>query len=567
MTTNIGIAKIFDEIADLHELEEGNQFKIRAYRKAARTVESLTQDLRGIAEKGELRKIPGIGEGIEKKIVEILQTGKCKHHEELRKDIPDGLLEILAVPGLGPKNVMKIYNELGVTSIEMLEKAAEENKIRVLSGMGAKTEENVLHGIEQYRKHKGRVILGNALPQAEFIINELEKVKVVDRIIIAGSLRRMRETIGDIDILVTSTNPEDVMDAFVNLEGVEDVLAKGETKSSIIVNGTHTDLRVVDPSSFGAASHYFTGSKQHNIRIRELGVKKGLKINEYGVFRGEEKIGGGFEEDVFESVGLCYIPPELREDRGEIEAAKADAIPDLIEEDDLRGDLHVHTKWSDGRRSIREMAERAIQMEYEYIAICDHSPAVGIAGGLTEEKLMKQIDEIEKINDGLEGFRVLKSTEVDILSDSTLDFSDKVLDNLDIVVAAVHTKLSQDRDTMTRRITSAMENPNVDIIAHPTGRLLGKRDPYDVDMERVMEAAKETNTILELNAHPSRLDLNDVHCRRAKEMGVRIAISTDAHDAALMEMMRYGVATARRGWLESKDVINTRPLADLLRLL
>ncbi|MHC1582156.1 MAG: PHP domain-containing protein, partial [Candidatus Syntropharchaeia archaeon] len=378
--------------------------------------------------------------------------------------------------------------------------------------------------------------------------------------------------IGDVDILVVSKRPKEVMDAFTNLEGVEDVVAKGETKSSIVLKGIDVDLRVVDAKSFGAAVHYFTGSKQHNIRIRELGMKNGLKINEYGIFRGDERIGGENEEDVFKSVGLPFIPPELREDRGEIEAAKENRLPELVELKEIKGDLHVHTNWSDGKNSIEEMAKTAISMGYEYIAIADHSPAVGVTGGMDEKKIKKRQKEIEKLNEKFEeegiNFRVLSSVEVDIRSDFTLDFPDEILKELDVVVGAVHSKFSQDRNTMTKRIVTAMENENVDIIAHPTGRLLGKRDPYEVDMERLMEVARDTGTILELNSFPDRLDLNDIHCRMAKDYRVLIAISTDAHDAMQMEdVRRYGIAIARRGWLETKDVVNTRELEGMVKAL
>ena len=414
-------------------------------------------------------------------------------------------------------------------------------------------------------------MLPKALPYAELIVNELKTLDAVERVLIAGSLRRMRETIGDIDILVVSARPEDVMDAFTSLEDVEDVIAKGETKSSVIIKGINADLRVVDAASFGAAAHYFTGSKHHNIRIRELGLKSGLKINEYGIFRGEERIGGEREEDVFASVGLAYIPPELREDRGEVEAAKDNKIPKLVETSDLKGDLHVHTNWSDGKNSIEEMAEAALALGYEYIAVADHSPAVGIAGGLNEEKIPKRQEEIERANERFKdegvNFMVLNSVEADIKSDFSMDFPDDVLKAMDVVVGAVHSKFSQDRTTMTKRIVAAMENPHVDIIAHPTGRLLGKREPYEVDMERLMEAAKDTGTILELNSFPARLDLNDIHCKMAKEYGVLIAISTDAHDTIQMQAVRrYGVATARRGWLEPKDVVNTSGLEEVMKM-
>jgi DNA polymerase (family 10) len=572
---NFDIARIFNEIADILEVKGENAFKIRAYRKAALTIETLTQDLKVMAERGgvkELKKIPGIGEGIAKKILEIAETGDCKKHIELRREVPSELLELLAIPRVGPRTIAKLHQELGITNIEDLEEAAKSHKLEGLPGLGAKVEENIVKGIEQYRSYQGRALLSKALPYAELIVNKLKKLDAVKQIMIAGSLRRMRETIGDIDILVVSKRPEEVMDAFTSFDGVEDVIAKGETKSSVIIKGINADLRVVDAVSFGAAAHYFTGSKHHNIGIRELGVKSGLKINEYGIFRGDERIGGEREEDVFASVGLAYIPPELREDRGEIEAAKENRIPKLIEISDLKGDLHVHTNWSDGKSSIDEMAEAAFSLGYGYIAVADHSPAVGIAGGLNEERIAKRQEEIERENKKFEdegvNFRVLNAIEVDIKSDFSMDFSDEILKDFDVVVGAIHTKFSQDRNTMTKRIVAAMENPNVDIIAHPTGRLLGKRDPYEVDMERLMAAAKDTETVLELNSFPERLDLNDMHCKMAKDYGVLIAISTDAHDAMQMrDVIMYGVATARRGWLEPKDVVNTMGLEEVMKIM
>jgi DNA polymerase (family 10) len=572
---NLDIARIFDEIADILEVKGENPFRIRAYRRAARTIETLTQDLKVIAERGgvsELKKIPGVGEGIAKKIVEIAQTGDCKKHRELKQEVPSGVLELLAIPRVGPKTIAKVHEELGIESIEELEEAAKSHKLAGIPGLGAKVEENIVKGIEQYRGYKGRVLLSEALPRAELIVNELKQLDAVENITIAGSLRRMRETIGDIDILVVSKRPLEVMDAFTSLDGVEDIVAKGDTKSSIVLNGIDVDLRVVDAASFGAAAHYFTGSKHHNIRIRELGVKVGLKINEYGIFSGDERIGGEDEDDVFESVGLLYIPPELREDRGEIEAAKENRLPQLVGASDIKGDLHVHTNWSDGKNSIEDMAEAALSLGYEYIAVADHSPAVGITGGMNEEKIAKRQAEIERVNKRFEdegiNFRVLAASEVDIRSDFSLDLPDGILKSLDVVVGAIHTKFSQDCETMTQRLVAAMENENVDIIAHPTGRLLGKRDPYEVDMEQLMESAKETGTILELNSFPSRLDLNDIHCRMAKDYGVLVAISTDAHDAMQMrDVIRYGVATARRGWLEVKDVVNTWGLDDIKGLL
>ena len=572
---NLDIARIFAEIADIFEVNGENPFKIRAYRRAAMTIESLTQDLKVIAERGgvkELKKIPGVGDAIAKKIVEIAKTGDCKSHIERKQEVPPSLLELLAIPRVGPKTLAKLHAELEIGSIEDLEEAAKSHKLEELSGLGAKVEENILKGIEQYRRYQGRALLSTALPYAKSIVNELKKLDAVEKIIIAGSLRRMRETVGDIDILVVSKSPEEVMDTFTSLDGVEDVIAKGETKSSIVIQGMDVDLRVVGAESFGAAAHYFTGSKHHNIRIRELGVRKGLKINEYGIFRGDKKIGGKNEEDVFKNVGLAYIPPELREDHGEVEAAKAGRIPKLIEVSDLKGDLHVHTRWSDGKNSIEEMAETAISLGYEYIAVADHSPAVGIAGGMSEEKIAERQVEIDKLNKRFDDedikFRVLSASEVDIKSDFSMDYTDDILKELDVVVGAIHSKFSQDRETMTKRIITAMENPNVDIIAHPTGRILRKREPYEVDMEKLMETAKDTGTILELNSFPNRLDLKDVHCRMAKDYGVFVAISTDSHDAMQMgTVIKYGVATARRGWLEAKDVVNTRGLDEVMKLV
>ncbi|MCW3132410.1 MAG: DNA polymerase/3'-5' exonuclease PolX [Candidatus Methanospirare jalkutatii] len=577
---NLDIARIFDEIADLSEIKGENPFRVRAYRRAARTIETLTLDLRSIVERSkseadavrELTKIPGIGEGIAKKIYEIVKTGRSSKLESLRSEVNPSLVELLKIPHVGPKTIAKVHKELGISTIEELEEAARRHKLARIAGLGRKAEEKILKGIEQYRKQKGRVPIAKALPYAEAIVEALKSLKSVRKIVIAGSLRRWKDTIGDIDILVVSENPSEVMDAFTRLDGVEEVLAKGETKSSVIFRGINADLRVVPPESFGAATHYFTGSKQHNIRIRELGVKKGLKINEYGIFRGEERIGGEQEEDVFAAVNLPFIPPELREDWGEIEAAQTRKLPKLIEMKDLKGDLHVHTNYSDGKNSIEEMAKAAISLGYEYIAVADHSKAVGIAGGMDEEKLRKRQKEIERLNERFESaginFRVLSAVEVDIKSDFKLDFSDEILRDLDVVIAAIHSKFSQDSETMTKRIISAIENPYVDIIAHPTGRILGKREAYSLDIERVMDAAHDNGVVLELNSYPDRLDLRDIHCKMAKERGVKIAISTDAHDAVQMrEVIRYGIATARRGWLSPEDVVNTRSLREMLSML
>jgi DNA polymerase (family 10) len=484
------------------------------------------------------------------------------------------LIEFLKIPGMGPKHAKLVHDELGVKSIEELRKAAEAGKLRELPGLGEKVEQNILQGIQQVQKFKERYSLAFIYPRAQNIVEELKKVKEVKQITLGGSLRRMKETIGDVDILVASDKPKPVMGAFINLPQTAKVLSEGSTKASIMTkDGFQVDIRVVKPISFGAAQHYFTGSKAHNIRIRSLGIDKGLKINEYGVFKGQKNIAGKTEEEVFKSVGLPYIPPELREDQGEIEAALNGNLPSLVELEDIKGDLHVHTDWTDGNNTIEEMAQAAKKRGYRYIAICDHSPTVGITNGLTEERLLKQIKEIEKLNKKFstgsigKDFKILSGIEVDIRSNSQLDFEDDVLKELDVVVGAVHTKFTQSKDEMTKRIIKAIENPNVDIIAHPTGRLIGKREPYQVDMDKIMDACKANGKVLELNAYPERLDLSDLNCRKAKEKGVKIAISTDAHADTHLEWMKFGVATARRGWIEPQDVINTLPVSKLLRLL
>jgi DNA polymerase (family 10) len=572
--TNQEIADILIHISEILDIQGENPFKIRAYIKASQTIKNLTYQLSSLEDKDKIMELPGIGEGIAKKIKELLETGKLRYYADLKKSEYAPLIELLRIPGMGPKHAKLVHDELGVKSIEELKKAAEAGKLRELPGLGEKVEQNILQGIQQVQKFKERYSLAFIYPRAQNIVEELKKVKEVKQITLGGSLRRMKETIGDVDILVASEKPKPVMDAFVNLPQTAKVLSEGSTKASIMTkDGFQVDIRVVKPISFGAAQHYFTGSKAHNIRIRSLGQDKGLKINEYGVFKKEKRIAGKTEEEVFKSVDLPYIPPELREDQGEIEAAQNGELPSLIELKDIQGDLHVHTDWTDGNNNIEEMAQAAKKRGYRYIAICDHSPTVGITNGLTEERLLKQIKEIEKLNKKFstgsigKDFKILSGIEVDIRSNSQLDLEDEILKKLDVVVAAVHTKFTQSKDEMTKRIIKAIENPNVDIIAHPTGRLIGKREPYQVDMDKIMDACKANGKILELNAYPERLDLSDLNCRKAKEKGVKIAISTDAHADAHLEWMKFGVATARRGWIEPGDVINTLPLLKLVKLL
>jgi DNA polymerase (family 10) len=565
---NQDIANIFFHIAEILEIQGENPFKIRAYIRAAQTVESYTRELSEVENTEKLKELPGIGEKIALKIKEIIETGKLEMYEKLKKSEFAPLIALLEVPGMGPKHVRLVYDKLGVKTIEQLEKAARKGKLRDLPGLGEKTEQNILKGIEQDRRHKERFPLGVILPKAESIVSELKKVKEVKDISLAGSLRRMKETIADVDILVASTKPKPVSDAFTKLPEVENVLSKGATKSSVVTrDGFQMDLRVVKPESYGAAMHYFTGSKAHNIRIRSLGVERGLKINEYGVYQGKRSIGGKTEEEIFKSVGLPYILPEIREDWGEIEAAQKGKLPHLIEIKDIRGDLHVHSNWTDGRSTIEEMAKAAQKSGYQYIALCDHSPTIGITNGLTPERIMRRKKEIDEENKKLIGFKVLNGAEVDIRSNGKMDFEDDILKELELVVGAVHTKFTQPKEEMTKRIIQAIENPYVHIIAHPTGRLIGKRDPYEVDMDKLLDAAKANGKIMELNAYPDRLDLNDLHCRKAKQKGVKIAISTDSHWIEHLSWIRYGIATARRGWLEPEDVINTLSLEKLLKFL
>ena len=570
--TNQEIADILVHISEILDIQGENPFKIRAYIKAAETLEGLTYELSSLKNMDEIEELPGIGEGIAKKIRELLETGKLKYYEELKKSEYAPLTEFLKIPGMGPKHAKLVHDQLGITTVMQLEKAAEAGKLRELPGMGEKLEQNVLHGIQQVQKYKERHPLAFIYPRAQAILEGLRRVRGIKKIMLGGSLRRMKETIADIDVLVASDKVKPVMEAFVGLPQASEVIAKGSTKSSIVTtDGIQVDLRVVKPESFGAAQHYFTGSKAHNIRVRSLGIDKGLKVNEYGVFKGKKSVAGKTEEEVFKAVGLPLIPPELREDQGEIEAGLAHRLPHLIELKDLKGDLHVHSEWTDGHSSIEEMAVAAQKLGYEYVAICDHSPTIGVTNGLTPERLKKQMQEIDKLNKkmgrGKKPFRILKGIEVDIRSTGKLDLEDDVLKQLDIVVAAVHTKFGQSEDEMTGRIIKAIENPHVDVIAHPTGRLIGRREPYQVDMDKLMDACKANGKALELNSYPERLDLSDLNCRKAKEKGVKIAISTDAHRDGHLDWISFGIATARRGWIEPDDVINTISLSKLLQWL
>lgn len=566
---NREIARMFDDIASIMEIKEGNPFKIRAYRKAALNLYGLTRNLEEMTHK-EILEIPGVGKDLASLIEEYLETGSVGAYERLKGEIPAGVFTLLAVPGLGPRTAKTIYDEVGVTSLDELEKAAAEHRLAGIRGIQQKTEENILKGIAAVKRGRERQPLGRMLPDAQDLVEALKQRVNLERIEIAGSIRRRRETIKDIDILATSPEPDAVMEAFVNLPQVEAVTMHGLTRSSVIIrDGVGVDLRVVEPESFGAALAYLTGSKPHNVRIREMAVKLGLKINEYGIFReaDDERLGGAVEEDVYRLVGLPFIRPELREDQGELEAALAGKLPRVVELSDLKGDLHVHSKWSDGAHHLPDLAAAAMARGLSYFALTDHSKGLGIARGLTVERLMEQGEEIAAFNREQKEFRVLRGTEMDIALDGSLDFPDEVLKKLDIVVAAIHSGFGQSREQITSRIVAAMRNPWVSVIAHPTGRILGEREAYEVDMELILKVAAETGTAIEINAYPLRLDLNDVWARRAKELGVAIAISTDAHTINQFDTMHYGISVAQRGWLEKGDVLNTLELPELLQRL
>ena len=564
---NLEIAKLFHEIADLLEIKDDNIIKIRAYRRAAMNLESLTEEIEAVAARGGLAEIAGIGKDLAAKIQQALETGRMEYLEELRKEIPRGVVELMAIPGVGPKTAKLLFEQLQVDSVETLENLALQGKLLGLPGIKQKTVENILKGIQVVKAGRERMPLGRALPLARELIQLLKKIPEVRKISLAGSLRRMRETVKDFDLLATSAKPATVMAVFTALPQVAEVLLQGETKATIRHReGIQVDLRVVEPDCFGAALQYFTGSKAHNIRVRELAVRKGLKVSEYGVFNEAtgKRIAGATEEEVYKAIGLPYIPPELREDAGEVEAAIEGRLPALLTLSDLRGDLHAHTNWTDGHHTLEALIEAAQRKGYEYIIVSDHSRSATVAGGLSEEKLLEQISQIRVLRKKYTKIRILAGSECDILADGNLDFSDRTLAQLDIVICAVHSRFKQDRAGMTARIVKALSNPYVHIFAHPTGRLIGERDPYDVDLEAVLAAARQYEKALEINAQPSRLDLNDHHARRAKELGVRLAISTDTHSLDQLDNMGLGVATARRAWIEKSDVINTWPADKLL---
>lgn len=555
---NKEVANIFNKVAALLEIKGDNPYRIRAYQKAAQTIEALTADVEELAKQGKLEKLPGIGPDLANKIKEILKTGTLPLYEELKKDVPLILLNFLEIPGLGPKKVKVLYEKLGITNIEELERACKAHKIAKLPGFGWKTEENILKGIKLFREKTGRKPLGEILSLAEEIIETLKKESPVENIAVAGSIRRRKETVKDIDILITSIQPEKVMKKVTELSLVEEVIAFGETKTSVrLKTGIQMDVRVVEPDSWGAALAYFTGSKAHNIRVRELALEKGLKINEYGVFKGDTKIAGKTEEEVYASVGLPFIYPELREDRGEIEAALHGRLPKLVEYDEILGDAHVHSKYSDGTASLEEIMAKAEKLGLSWVAVCDHSQGLKVAGGLSIEDLFKKKKHIEELNKRSSKVKLIFGSEVDILSDGTLDYPDEILAEIDYVVAAIHTGFQQSEEQITNRIISALKHPLVHAIAHPTGRVIGEREPYAVNIPKILETAAQYGKALEINAYYKRLDLNDINTRAAKEKGIPLIIGTDTHFIDQMEYLHLGTAVARRGWCEKSDVLNT----------
>ena len=577
---NADVAAIFDEVADLLDIEGANRFRVRAYRNAARTIGQLSQPVADLVAEGkDLSELPDVGDDLAGKIEEIVETGTLTLLDELEQQTAPALADLMRIPGLGPKRVRALHEALGITSAEELKRTAEAGRVREVEGFGEKLEQTILDRLEAAGAEERRWLLATVEPVAESLVAHLEAHDAVEQIDVAGSYRRRKETVGDLDVLALSDDGPAVIAHFVDYEDVDEVVQQGDTRSSVVLRSElQVDLRVVPPASYGAALLYFTGSKAHNIRLRDRAIADGLKLNEYGVFRAEDgqngdgqneegadgkRVAGATEAEIYALFNLPYIVPELREDRGELDAAADDALPDLIALNDLRGNLHTHTTDSDGRASIEAMAEAARARGLDYLAITDHSPNVAVTQGLDADGLRQQIDAIDRLNDELDGIRLLKSIEVDILKDGTLDLPDEVLERLDLRVCAIHSNFELPEDAQTERVLRAMDNPLFNIWAHPTGRRLNERSPIALDLERLMEAAVERGCFLELNAQPERLDLRDVYCQRAKELGLQVAIGADAHWESGLDVLPYGIDQARRGWLEADDVLNTKPWDEL----
>mgnify|MGYP001574218431 FL=1 len=567
---NKEVSRRLFEIARMLELAEENRFKIRAFENAAHTFSEITDDIAVLDQKDALTSLPGIGKGIAEKVHEYIHTGKIKEHETLAARFPAGLLEVMNLSGLGPKRTLFLFKQMGVSSIQQVREAAEKGKLRGLEGFGAKLEENILKGISLRDEFSKRILLADALRLAKHVVDELKgRCRSIEEITTAGSLRRWKETIGDVDILCASKKPEEVMEYFVQMKEVRQMLARGETKSSVIFDdGMQCDLRVVKPESFGAALLYFTGSKEHNVALRELALKKGFTINEYGLYpltNKKKAAASRTEKEIYAKLGLEYIPPELRENRGEIDAAARKKLPKLVEEDDVRGDFHNHTRLSDGNNTLDEMAFRAKEKGWEWFVSADHSESLKVAHGLDRKTLFAKKSEITKMNKNSRGFKVLLGSEVDILADGQMDYSDDILKEIDFVTASVHTGFKQNEEQITHRIVSAMKNPHVDIIGHLTGRLINSREAYAVNFAQVFENARATGTALEINGQPQRLDLYDTHAKTAGEMGIYLTLTTDAHSAAQLDNMTFAVASARRAWLTRGQILNCLELDELLK--
>lgn len=566
---NSQVAKAFEDIADLIELEGGNAFRIRSYRNAARTVKDLSERVdEKVKRDDDLSKLPNIGKSTADKIKEIAETGTCKRLEDLKKQMPEELIELMHVPELGPKKVKAIYDALGVQTLEDLKEACEKHKVRDLEGMGAKTEENILKGIKTLQTATGRFLRKEARDQVRTLEAILQDCKEVNQFQVAGSYRRCKETVGDLDFLVEAADRPATTEKILDDASVEDVIGKGREKLSVrLASGMQVDFRYFDQQAFGAALIYFTGSKAHNIAIRKIAVDKDWKLNEYGLFENDKLLAGKTEKEVYKKLGLDWIPPELREDNGEVEAARNSQLPKLVELKQIRGDLHCHTKATDGKNTINEMAEAARAFGYDYLGICDHSQAVRVAGGLNEDELQKHAEEIRKVDAEYDDFWLLAGVEVDIMKDGTLDIDEKILKELDWVTASIHYNFNLSPDAMTKRLLAAIESGVVNSIGHPFGRQFGRRDPLQFDVDKVFNACRENHVCLEINAQPERLDLLDVYCGKARDAGAKIVINTDSHTTDDLDFMEFGIGIARRGWLEKNEILNTKTLKQLKNYL
>ena len=569
---NIDLAVIFDQIANILEIKDENPFRIRSYRRVAEALKNAGFDVARAAldDPDRVRSIPGIGEATFRKILELVQTGDCQEHSRLLSEVPGSLLTLLELQNLGPRKIAVLWKELGITTLDQLEEAARRQQLRTLSGFGGKSEAKILEAVRSHRGRAGRIRLDRAIAIADNLIQHLQKNAKIQRIAAAGSVRRRRETIGDIDILTSGEDPQGIIDLFVNHDTAEEVIVRGDTKASIRNRQGHQiDLRVLEDASFGSALQYFTGSKQHNVALRERAKRLGYKISEYGLFElaTDKSVAGTEEDDIYRLLGLGFIPPEIREDTGELELAETGQLPQLIEQEDLRGDLHMHTTDSDGKNSLEEMVAAARERGFEFIAITDHSKALAMTGGLNEAQLREQMEAIQKHRATNPGIEVLTGIEVDILADGSLDLEDDVLEDVDVVIASVHSRFNLTTREMTTRICKALEHPAVNILAHPTGRLVLRRDAYTVDLEEIFRTAAENRVCMEINAYPARLDLSDTHSRMARDMGVLLSVNSDAHSTSMFDYLSYGIDTARRGWLAADDVINTFSLNRLRRVL